>query len=187
MWSCALGTKTDHHHHHLFLKRPFLPSSARVRRFSRYEASPHIHEHCPFTVQTKLIRIILHTFSPSLPAPTCTSHPTTTTFLQADTQSSPIPHAQTTSIYHASPPQPCSEHLKKTVQIHTSYRDTHFLLPTHTSYTHFLLPTHTSYILQRHTTQPPHHHMLCSPGSADSQPSLPMSQSHVSAHSGHRP
>ena len=64
-----------HHHHHLFLKRPFLPRSARVRRFSRYEVSPHIPEHHPFRVQTQLIHIILHTFSPSLPAPTRTSHP----------------------------------------------------------------------------------------------------------------
>ena len=31
----------DHHHHHLFLKQPFLPRSARVRRFPWYEASPH--------------------------------------------------------------------------------------------------------------------------------------------------
>ena len=36
------GTKNayaTYHHHHLFLKRPFLPRSARVRRFSCYEAS----------------------------------------------------------------------------------------------------------------------------------------------------
>ena len=37
--------------------------------------SPHIPEHCPFRVQTQLIHIILYTFSPSLPTPTCTSHP----------------------------------------------------------------------------------------------------------------
>ena len=30
----------DDHHHHLFLKRLFLPRSARVRRLPRYEASP---------------------------------------------------------------------------------------------------------------------------------------------------
>ena len=65
----------SHHHHHLFLKRPFLPRSASVRRFSRYEVSPHIPEHYPFMVQTQLHRIIPHTFSPSLPAPTRTSHP----------------------------------------------------------------------------------------------------------------
>ena len=64
-----------HHHHHLFLKRQFLLFSARVRRFSRYEASSCIPEHCPFRVQTKLIHIIFHTFFPSLPAPTRTSHP----------------------------------------------------------------------------------------------------------------
>ena len=63
-----------HHHHHLFFKRLFPPRSARVRRFSRYEASPHIPEHYPFRVQTKLIHIILYTLSPSLSAPTRTSH-----------------------------------------------------------------------------------------------------------------
>ena len=55
-----------HHHHHLFFKRPFLPRSVRV---------PNIPEHHPFRVQTQLIHIILHTFSPGLPAPTHTSHP----------------------------------------------------------------------------------------------------------------
>ena len=49
----------------------------------------------------------------------------------------PLSNAQTISIYHDSPPQPCSEH-PKTVQDLT------------------LLP-----ILQRHSTHPPHHHMLC--------------------------
>ena len=64
-----------HHHLHLFLKRPFLPLSARIRCFSRYEVSPHIPEHYPFRVQTQLIHIILHTFFPSFPAPTRTYHP----------------------------------------------------------------------------------------------------------------
>ena len=64
-----------HHHHHLLLKCPFLPCSARVRHFSRYEASPLIPEHCPFRVQAKLNHIILYTFSPSLPPSTLTSHP----------------------------------------------------------------------------------------------------------------
>ena len=61
--------------HHSFLKRPFLSRSARVRRFSRYEVSPHIPEHSPFRVQTQLLHIIPHTFSPSLSAPTRTSQP----------------------------------------------------------------------------------------------------------------
>ena len=68
--------------------------------------------------------------------------PLPTTFLQADTQSSPflyVPHAQTTSIYHASPLQPRSEH-PKDLQDLTS------------------LP-----IFQRHTTHSSHHHTLCSP------------------------
>ena len=58
-----------------FLKRPFLPRSARVRRFSPIWGSPHILEHCPFRVQTKINHIIFYTFSPSLPVPTHTSHP----------------------------------------------------------------------------------------------------------------
>ena len=70
-----LASFKTNHHHHIFLNCPFLQRSARVRRFSRYEASPHIPEHYPFRVQTQLIHIILHTFSPSLPTPTCTSHP----------------------------------------------------------------------------------------------------------------
>ena len=64
-----------HHHHHLFLKRPFLPRSARVRRLPRYEASPHIPEHRPFLVQTKLVRVFFYTFFPCLPTPAHTSHP----------------------------------------------------------------------------------------------------------------
>ena len=65
----------DHHHHHLFLKRPFLPRSARARRLPRYEASPHIPENCPFRVQTKLVHVIFYTFPPCLPTPAHTSHP----------------------------------------------------------------------------------------------------------------
>ena len=76
---------------HLFLKRPFLPCSARPQTFFPiYEVSPHIPEHCPFRVQTQLIHIILYTFSPSLPAPTCTSHPCHHHISTADTQSSPL-------------------------------------------------------------------------------------------------
>ena len=37
--------------------------------------SPHNPEHHPLRVQTQLLHIILHTFSPSLPAPSRTSHP----------------------------------------------------------------------------------------------------------------
>ena len=112
-----------HHHHHLFLKRPFLPLSAKVRRFSPYEASPHIPEHYPFRVQTQLIHIILHIFSPSLPASTCTSHPchhhiptgqhpiiSTLTLHMPKPPQSTMPHRL---------PQPCFEP-QKTVQIHTA-------------------------------------------------------------------
>ena len=46
----------SHHHHHLFWEHTFLPRWARVRRSSHmnYEVSPHIHEYCPFRMQTYL-------------------------------------------------------------------------------------------------------------------------------------
>ena len=56
-------------------KTSIFPRSARVRRSSRNEAPPHIPEHCPFRVQTRRLHIILHTFIPSLPPSTHTSHP----------------------------------------------------------------------------------------------------------------
>ena len=62
-----------HHHHPLFFKRSFLLRLARVRWLPRCEASPHIPEHFPFKVQTKLLlHVIFYTFSPSLPVP---AHP----------------------------------------------------------------------------------------------------------------
>ena len=54
-----------HQHHHLFLKHSFLPRSVRVRRLPWYEASPHIPEHYPFRVQTKLVPLLLHILSMS--------------------------------------------------------------------------------------------------------------------------
>ena len=130
---------TRHHHHHLFLKRPFLPRSARVRRSSRYEACPHIPEHCPFRVQTKLNHMvafthsplhILYSFSPSLPPSTCTSHPrhpiiSTLTFHMPKPPQSTPPHHLSHALY-----------TQKTVQIHTAFP-----------------------ILQRHPTHPSHHHI----------------------------
>ena len=101
-----------HHHHHLFLNRSFLPCSARVRHLPRYEASPHIPEHYSFRVQTKLIRVIFHTFSPSLPALTLPPPPPHFNRPTPNHLHSYAPHGQTISIYHASPPQPCSEHPK---------------------------------------------------------------------------
>ena len=79
-----------HHHHCLFLKHLFLPCSARVRRLPRYEAYPYIPEHCPFRLQTEHFHVIFYTLSPSLPAPAPTLLPTASTFLQANTQSSPV-------------------------------------------------------------------------------------------------
>ena len=58
-----------------------------------------------------------HSYQVFLPLP---EHLATTTFLQADTQSSHsyIPHAQTTSIYPASPPHQCSVHPKDCTNPH---------------------------------------------------------------------
>ena len=50
----------------------------------------YIPEHCPFKVQTELIHVIFtHSLQVFLPLPLFFS-PTTSTFLQADTQSSPL-------------------------------------------------------------------------------------------------
>ena len=138
----------------------FLPCSARVRRFSRYEASPHIPENYPFRVQIQLIYIILHTFSPSIPTLPAHLTPATTTFLQADPNHlhSYVPHAQTTSIYHASPPQRRSEP-QKIVQIHT-------VLPIFSDTPHIHLTIIRSVF-------------------ADLLSSSPRFQSHMSIHSGH--
>ena len=155
-----------HHHHHLFLKRPFLPRSARVRRLPRYEASPHIPENRPFRVQTELVRIFLYTFSPCLPTSAHTSHPS-----HHHISTGRYPIISVLTFHMPKSPQSTMPHhfchalnTQKTVQVLTS------------------LP-----ILQRHATHPSHHHALCSPGYADSQPSLPMSQSHISIRSGHGP
>ena len=140
MLLCSSGvwrSHHHHHHHHLFLKRLFLPRSARVRRFSRYEVSPHIPEHHPFRVQTQLLHIIPHTFSPSLPAPTRTSHP-----CHHHISTGRHPVISTLTLHMPKPPQSTTPHHlshtldpQKTVQIHTALS-----------------------ILQRHPTHPSHHH-----------------------------
>ena len=160
--------KVSHHHQHLFLKRPFLQQSARVRRVSLscYEASPLIPEHCPFLgVQTKLILIIGQTFSTSLPAPTRISvTPATSECLQADTQWATIlmfRHAHTTlNLYHTSVTIWAHKRLYRTSLRFLSFRDTPHI---HLTIIYALL------------------------SQADSQFSLPMSQSHMSTHSAHRP
>ena len=57
-----------------------------------YEVPPHIPEYRPFRMQTKHFHVIIHTLFPSLPIPPLTLHltPATSTFLQADTQSSTL-------------------------------------------------------------------------------------------------
>ena len=73
-------------------------------------------------------------------------------------------YAQTTSIYHALPLFPHSEHPKDCTSLHFA-----------------------SYPSETHHTSISPSCALLSPGYADSQPSLPMSQSHMSTRSGHRP
>ena len=140
---CSIVELLNHHHHHLFLKRPFLPRSARVRRLPRYEASPHIPEHRPFRVQTKLVHgpcLPLHILSmSSYPCPHISPPPPPHFYRPTPNHlRSYVPHAQTTSIYHASPLLPGSEYPKDCTSPHFS------------SYP------------QRHTTHPSHHHALCS-------------------------
>ena len=140
-----------HHHHHLFLKRLFLPRSARVRRFSRYEVSSHIPEHYPFMVQTQLLHIILHTFSPSLPAPTRTFHPC---HHHISTGRHPIISILT--LHMPKPPQSTTPHHlshtlnpQKTEQIHTalSILQRH---PIHLSHYHPFRPFQTLQICYFH-------------------------------------
>ena len=113
--------------------------------------SLNTHEYSPFRLQTKQFHIIFYTLSPSFPAHT--SHPATTTFLQADTQSSTPLHSKYPShlnLLWVSPPPPDLHTLKtwKTVQ------------------------TLTNSVLQPHSTHGSHHHKLCSLQTADFQPSL---------------
>ena len=128
----------DHHHHHrLFLKRQFLPCLARVRRSSRYEASPHIPEYCPFRMQTKPLHINLHTLIPSFPPSTRTSH---SRHHHISTGRHPIILILTfhmPKLPQSTPPHHLSHALytQKTVQIHTAFP-----------------------ILQRHSAHPSHHH-----------------------------
>ena len=140
---CSVRVKMiESHHHHLFLKRPFLPRSARVRRLPQYEASPHIPEHCRFRVQTKLVRqcLLLHILSmSSCPCPHISPLPTPHFYR-------PHPIISILTFHMPKPPQSTIPHhfchalnTRKTVQVLTS------------------LP-----ILQRHTTHPSHHHALCS-------------------------
>ena len=153
-----------HHHHHLFLKRPFLPRSARVRCFSRYEVSPHIPEHYPFRVQTQLLHIIPHTFSPSLPAPTRTSHPS---HHHISTGQHPI--ISTLTLHMPKPPQSTTPH-------HLS----HTLNPQKTTNPHCAFyPSATPHTSISPSSAP------FSPDFADLLSSSPRFQSHMSIHSGH--
>ena len=134
--ACKYARNHHHHHHYLFLKRPFLPRSARVRGFSRYKVSPYIPEYYPFRLETQLLYIIPHSFSPSLPAPTRTSHHHISTGRH--------PTISTLTLHMPKPPQSTALHHlshilnhQKTVQNHTAL-----------------------YILQRHLIHPSHHHPL---------------------------
>ena len=72
-----------------FLKCQFLPRSARVRRFPDATLL-HISLNTAHSGCKPSSSILSFTHSLRLPAPIHTSHPATTTFLQADTQSSPL-------------------------------------------------------------------------------------------------
>ena len=103
-----------------------------------------------------------HSLQVFLPLPTQVT-PATTTFLQADTQSSSL-----LRFYMPKPSQstmPC--HLSHASNIQKTVQDLTELL-----------------ILQRHTSISPSYALL-SQGYGESPPSLPMSQSHISTHSGH--
>jgi hypothetical protein len=77
----------NHHHHHLFLKRP-LQSSTRVRRFIRYEATAiSFNLTHSGSKPSSSISSFTHSHQVFLPLPAPLT-PTTTTFLQVDTQSS---------------------------------------------------------------------------------------------------
>ena len=64
-------------------------------------------EHCPFRLQAKQFYVIIYLLYPSLPAPKFLPY-----HLHISTDRHPVPDAQTTSICHASPPQPQSEYPK---------------------------------------------------------------------------
>ena len=106
-----------------------------------------------------------HSLQVFLPLPAHLT-PATTTFLQADTQSSPFLRStcQATSIYHALPPQPRSQSPKNCTNPHcTSY-------PSATLRTS-ISPSSVTF----------------SRDFADLQPSSPRLQSNMSIHSGHKP
>ena len=141
-----------------FISKTFVSST--LRRFSRYEASPHIpgaNSAHPYHPSHILFQIFL-----PLPAHLT---PATTTFLQADTQSSPLLRSTCPNhlIYHASPPQPRSEP-QKTVQIHTALQS---FSDTATSISPSSVPSSLDF--------------------ADLLSSSPRFQSHMSIHSGHKP
>ena len=116
--------------------------------FFRYEASPHIPEHYPFRVQTQLIHIILYTFS-SCPYRHNSPLPKPHFYrLTPNNLHSYIPHSQTTSIYHASPPQPRSEP-QKIVQIHTVLT---ILATPRTSISPLFVPSSPTLIIIQHKT-----------------------------------
>ena len=110
------------------------------------------HSRCKPSSSASSFTHSLHVFLP-LPTPLT---PATTTFLQPTPNHlrSYVPHAQTTSIYHASPLLPRSEHPKDSTRPHSA-----------------CYPSET-----HHTSISPSCALL-SPGYADSQPSLLMSQS----------
>ena len=92
------------HHHHLFWKRPFLPRSTRVRRFSRYDLSIYL-----WTLPIQLLNTT-HSAPPYHPSHFLSKSsclyphisPLSPPHFYRPTPNHPhsyVPHAQTTSIY----------------------------------------------------------------------------------------
>ena len=115
----------------------FFHAQLELDIFPWYEASPHIPEHCPFRVQTKLICVTFLSKS-SCPCPHISPLPPTHFYRPTSNHlHSYVPHAKTISIYHALPLQPHSEHPKDCTRPHFS-----------------------SYPSETHQSH--HHHTLCS-------------------------
>ena len=106
---CIYGN--GHHHHHLFLKRPFLPRSARVRCLPRTSLNT-AHSGCKPSLCSS-VSSFTHSLHVFLPLPPPHFYRPTPNHL-----CSYVPHAQTTSIYHASPLLPRSEHPKDCTSPH---------------------------------------------------------------------
>ena len=158
-------------------KTSIFPSSARVRRSSRNEPPPHIPEHSSFSMQTNVnyIHTYMQSKAPSYPSShidtkssSLYSHlsplpPLLFYRLTPNHPHSYAPHYQTTLIYFASPPPRRSVHQKDCTNPHcVSYSSAKL----RTSISPSSVPLSTNF--------------------ADTLPSSPRFQSHMSVDSGHK-